>query len=162
MNCKMKSIIAAFTGAVVGGVLGTCIAGRIEGEVTTKAELMSEKHLALFQLMNKWVNIKQEGKNISNYLQTNNYNTIAIYGMSYVGETLINELKGSSIKIVCGIDQKAERIYSEIEVVSLDKNIPPVDAVIVTAITYFDEIEEKLSKKVSCPIISLEDILYDL
>ena len=53
MNCKMKSIIAAFTGAVVGGVLGTCIAGRIEGEVTTKAELMSEKHLALFQLMNK-------------------------------------------------------------------------------------------------------------
>jgi len=63
---------------------------------------------------------------------------------------------------VCGIDQKAERIYSEIEVVSLDKNIPPVDAVIVTAITYFDEIEEKLSKKISCPIISLEDVLYDL
>ena len=37
-----------------------------------------------------------------------------------------------------------------------------VDAVVVTAITFFDEIEERLSEKVDCPIISLEDILYEV
>jgi hypothetical protein len=37
-----------------------------------------------------------------------------------------------------------------------------VDAIVVTAITFFDEIEEKLSEKIDCPIISLDDILYEV
>ena len=34
-----------------------------------------------------------------------------------------------------------------------------VDAIIVTPIFYFEEIKRKLSAKVRCPIISLEDII---
>ncbi len=37
----------------------------------------------------------------------------------------------------------------------------PVDAIVVTAITFYDEIKEELSRKIDCPIISLEDILYE-
>ena len=29
-------------------------------------------------------------------------------------------------------------------------------------VVFFDEIEEKLSMKIDCPIISLEDILYEI
>ena len=44
----------------------------------------------------------------------------------------------------------------------MDDNLEDVDAIVVTAITFFDEIEEQLQSKVSCPIISLEDILYEV
>ena len=40
--------------------------------------------------------------------------------------------------------------------------LAPVDVIVVTAISYFDEIEEKLSERVDCPVVSLEDIVYEL
>ena len=44
----------------------------------------------------------------------------------------------------------------------MEDELEPVDAVVVTAITFFNEIEQKLSKKLDCEIISLEDILYEV
>ena len=123
---------------------------------------MSEKHLSLFLMMNQWVEIKQEGKNLRSYFEENGYYEIAIYGMSYAGETLINELQGSNVKIKYGIDQNAENIYADINLVSPDDELENVDAIIITPIKFFDEIEKKLSKKVNCPILSLEDILYEV
>ena len=82
--------------------------------------------------------------------------------MSYAGETLIEELKGTDIHIAYGIDKGAESIYAEIDLVSPNDKLQDVDAIIVTAITFFEEIEEQLSEKVKCPIISLEDILYEI
>ena len=52
--------------------------------------------------------------------------------------------------------------YADVDIVSIDDDLEEVDAVVVTAITFFDEIEEKLSQKIDCPIISLEDILYEI
>ena len=82
--------------------------------------------------------------------------------MSYAGETLINELKDSSVTIAYGIDKNADSIYADVDIVSMDDNLETVDAVVVTAITFFDEIEEQLSAKMDCPILSLEDILYEI
>ena len=44
----------------------------------------------------------------------------------------------------------------------MDDDLENVDAIVVTAITFFDEIAEKLEEKVNCPVISLEDILYEV
>lgn len=82
--------------------------------------------------------------------------------MSYAGETLIDELKGSKIEIAYGIDQRASSIYADVDIVSAEDTLKDVDAVVVTAISFFDEIEEKISLKLDCPIISLEDVLYDI
>ena len=45
---------------------------------------------------------------------------------------------------------------------SVEDELEEVDAVIVTAVTFFDDILEKLSQKLDCPVISLEDILYEI
>ena len=37
-----------------------------------------------------------------------------------------------------------------------------VDAVVVTAVYFFDEVEEELEKIFDCPIISLEDIVQEV
>ena len=82
--------------------------------------------------------------------------------MSYAGETLIEELKSTEIKIKYGIDRNVETIYSDIDLVSPDDQFEKVDAVVVTAITFFEQIEEMLSEKVDCPVISLEDIISEM
>lgn len=121
---------------------------------------VSEKHLALFLMMNQWVAVKQQGKNLSEYFEKMQYKKIAIYGMSYAGETLLEELRGSSIDVKYGIDRNSDGIRSDLDIVTLDDKLEPVDAVVVTPIFSFDEIERELVKKISCPIVSLEDILY--
>ena len=158
MKKESISILSALTGAAIGAAT-MAKASNVE---ITKAKKMSDKHLTLFLMMNQWVLVKQEGKNVADYLQKNGYKTIAIYGMSYAGERLLDELKGSGVTVKYGIDQKADEIYSEVNVVSPDDILADVDAVIVTSISFMNEIEERLSSKLSCPILSLEDILYEL
>jgi FlaA1/EpsC-like NDP-sugar epimerase len=162
MNKGIKTAAIAIVSALTGAAAGATAIGKITGEKTNKAQGYADKHLALFQMMNQWVKVKQEGKNLSSYFEKNNYKKIAIYGMSYAGETLIDELRDTNVKVAYGIDQKADSIYSDIDIVTVDDDFEDVDAVVVTAITFFDEIEEKLLQKIKCPIISLEDILYEV
>lgn len=158
----MKRGIITILSALTGAAVGAGAVGKVEGKKLEQANAMSSKHLELFKMMNQWVKIKQEGKNLSLYFETNGYKRIAIYGMSYAGETLINELENSSVTVAYGIDRNAESLYANVDIVSVDDELETVDAVVVTAITFFDEIEERLSEKVDCPIISLEDILYEV
>lgn len=90
------------------------------------------------------------------------YENITVYRISYTGEVLLEELKNTDIHVTYGIDKIADSIYAEIDIVSPDKKLSKVDAIIVTAVTFFDEIEEMFSEKLDCPIISLEDILYEI
>lgn len=158
MKKPILSVLSALTGAAVGaGVVGKASKDRLE-----VVRSYRDKHLALFLMMNEWVRVKQEGKNLASYFEKNGFQRIAIYGMSYAGETLVNELKGTSVTVAYGIDKNASEMYSGMQIVSVEDDLEEVDAVVVTAITFFEEIEEKLSEKVDCPVISLEDILCEV
>ena len=131
-------------------------------EQEMKWKNLSDKHFFLFQLMNYWLELKQAGINIATYFEKHGYQRIAIYGISCVGLRLYDELKNSSIKIEYAIDKNAEKVLEEIEIVKPNEITKKVDAVIVTAITYFDEIKEQIKGEVDCPIISLEDIIFEI
>lgn len=156
-----KGVVSILSG-LVGAAIGAGAVGKTVGEKREKAQAMSNKHLALYLLMNQWVKVKQEGKCLATYLAEKDYKKIAIYGMSYVGETLLLELKDSEIEIAYAIDRNADKLYADVDIVSVDDDLEKVDAIVVTAITFFDEIEEVLSSKIDCPIISIEDILYEI
>ena len=158
----MKKLFLLISSILTGMLAGAGIVKKIDGKLIEEAKDMSDKHLSLFLMMNGWVKIKQNGKNLLDYFVRNNYNRIAIYGMSYVGETLLKELSGSEVEVVYGIDKNAEIIDQEFKVITMENPLEEVDVIVVTAITFYDEIEEKLSKKIDCPIISLEDILYEI
>lgn len=158
----MKKGVISIASALVGTVVGVGTVGKIQRDKLSKMEQASDKHLALFLMMNQWVKVKQEGKSLSSYFEKNGYKRIAIYGMSYAGETLIDELRDTGITVAYGIDKNAASLYSDVDVVLIDDISEDVDVVVVTAITFFDEIEEQLSDRVECPIVSLEDILYEV
>lgn len=158
----MKRTITVIFSALAGTVLGAVIIGRISGNKINRFAGLADKHLALFLMMNQWIKAKQNGKDLSKYLLQNEYKDIAVYGVSYAGEALVNELKDTEINVIYGIDQNADIDCDGIEVVSLENELKKVDAVVVTAITFYDEIKKKLSVRLECPILSLEDILYRL
>lgn len=146
----------------IGVAVGAILSGRKAAKKTKKAWEYADKHLALMQLLNQWLITKQVGKSIITYFRENDYKKVAIYGMSYIGERLFDELKDTEVSIAYAIDKNADRLYADIDIVTIEENLEEVDAVIVTPITFFDEIEEQLSEKLNCPIISIEDILYEI
>ncbi len=158
----MKKGVISVLSAVIGAAAGAGVVKKTVIGETEKLKVQSDKHLALYLMMNQWVKVKQAGKSPAAYLERNGYKKIAIYGMSYAGETLLDELKGTGIEVAYAIDRNAASIYSEVGVVSMEDNFEEVDAVVVTAIAFFDEIEEALETKMDCPILSLEDILYEV
>lgn len=158
----MNKPVVAFLSAMAGAIGSGIAVSKKETQKTKYAKKMSDKHQVLYLMMNQWVKVKQQGKNVSNYLLSNNYKRIAIYGMSYVGETLVEELRDTDVTIAYGIDKNSDDIYSTFEIVSVNDQLDPVDAVIVTPVFFFDEIEEALNEKLDCPIISIEDILFEL
>lgn len=158
----MKKGLAFILSTSAGAVLGAWAVEKMKHDKLDEMQELSGRHLALFLMMNQWVKVKQEGKNLSLYFEKNNYKKIAIYGMSYVGETLLDELKNTGVEVAYGIDRNAESIYADVDIVSMSDDLEQVDAVVVTAITFFDEIEAQLSARLNCPIISLEDMLHEV
>lgn len=156
----MKKGLVAIVSLLTGIVIGAGAVVRMENGKLKQMYDKSQKHFELFRMMSQWVKVKQEGKHLSSYLEENGYRKIAVYGISYAGEALINELKGTGIEIAYGIDRNADYISTDINIVPADAPLEEVDAIIVTAVTFFAEIQEKLCEKADCPIISLEDVLY--
>ena len=123
---------------------------------------VARKYIYLFQLMNSWMALKQKNFTISWYLQQKNYRRIAIYGMGHMGLRLLEELYGESIEVIYVIDRNIDNLFFDIKAVSPNEKLENVDAIIVTAVESFYEIQSILYQKVWCPIISLEDIIYDI
>lgn len=160
MKKGVLTVLTALTGAAVGaGTLGYQKARQHDQDFK-----VIKKNEAILKMFNQWLIIKQEGKSIATYLKENNFKKIAIYGMSYAGERLLDDLKGTDIEVAYAVDQNADRMFAEVDMITKEEitDQQEVDAVIVTAIYFFDDIEEELSEMVDCPIVSLEDIIYEL
>lgn len=158
----MKKGLLATLSTLTGAVVGAGLTMKTTSKQTEDAKKLAKKHLALYLMMNEWVHVRQDGKSIVDYFEKQEYKKIAIYGMNYVGETLLRELQGSEIEVMYAIDKNADAIYADVDVVKPDSELAEVDVIVVTPITFFDEIEEMLSEKINCPIVSLEDILYEV
>lgn len=158
----MKKTVIGILSALFGAAAGAkTVEMRMKQKIAEKKS-MSDKHFQLFIMMNQWVRVKQKGKNLSDYLERKGIHRIAIYGMHYAGETLVEELRHSNIEIAYGIDRRTNALFADFPIISVEDPLDDVDAIIVTPITFFDEIEQELSQKIDCRIISLEDILYEI
>ena len=109
--------------------------------------------------MNQWFRMKQRGYDLEKVLKKKKYNSIAIYGTSYIGERLFDELRDSDIIVKYGIDKVKKGKWCGITVFTPEENLPSVDAILVTAIYSYNEIVNDLGGKVRARIISLEDLL---
>lgn len=157
---KRHKLLLAAAGAAVGTVTGgIVVGGRFKRRAEASAEQMEKLH-TLYMVFDQWLALRQEGKSLKQYFIDNNYRTVAIYGMRELGERLYSELNGSDVIVKYAIDKNADAVYTDtVDVVTPGSGLEPVDVIVVTAIHYFDAIKEELCKEVSCPVVSLADII---
>lgn len=142
------------------GVWQLCRMNGLEKELEDQKK-MKEKNREQYLLLLQWLKLRQSGRSICNYLAEKEYKTAAIYGMGHNGERVLQELKASEIEVLYGIDKKADRIVSEIDVLAADTDFPKTDVIIVSEPVYMEEIMKVLKTKVNCPIVSLEEAIYE-
>lgn len=148
-------------GTIVGAVIGAGAMCVYKNKKLRESGKNSNKYLALFRQMNQYLVTKQMNKNIADYFEQRGIKTIAIYGMSHIGQRIIDDLENSEVKVMYGIDQRAERLTYNLHIYKPDEEFPEVDAIVVTAYDY-DEIAEMLSEKTECEILSFGDVIFNL
>lgn len=110
-------------------------------------------------ILKDWLIIKQNHNDLEDWLIRNKINSVAIYGYGILGKVLITELYDGKVNVECIVDKNYKNICSKIPAVGIDQ-IPNVDAIIVSVVNYYDELETELLSKCKCAIISLEDLVY--
>lgn len=161
MNKKIILTICLVCSFAVGFSFGMIMTANILSLLVEDYRKSSDKFRKLFRLMSQWLQMKQENKHLVSYFEKNDYNNIAIYGMGVIGDIVIKELVNSNVNVVYTIDQRADK-NSEGFLVSPDSKLKEADVIVITPITSYGEIKLKLKEKVNCPIISIEDILYEV
>lgn len=159
--CKMKIRLSTVVVGVLGLISGIAI-GYSRVRVSSSEREMKNKMYKYYVTLNNWLEKKQNNINLSSYFQNMGYKSVAIYGMKEVGERLYNELKDTEIEVKYVIDQNADSIYADVDIYSPDDKLPEVDIIVVTATYYYNSILSNMKGKVSCPIISLDDVINSI
>lgn len=134
---------------------------RLEEQLSEYIHL-SNKHLCLYKTAIRWLEIKEEGLRIDEYLHSRGYRTVAIYGMSYMGKSLAKELSGGSVRVIYGIDKRAESLDCEIKVFLPSDKLEKVDVILNTTTVANADILASLTVGDSAEILCLEDLFGEI
>ena len=161
----MKNVTCSLIGALVGAVAGAagmeCTVGRERKKNRKKIEDQADKMQEFYTVLLQWIRVHQSGRKLTSYFEKNGYKTVAIYGMKELGESLLAELDGSNVTVKYAVDRDAADIYSEIDVLKPMEKLEPVDVMVVTAIHAYNAIENDMKQKLDCPIVSIEDLVWE-
>lgn len=144
-----------------GGIAAGAAMSKLVKKNSSDDEKKVLKFKTQFYMVNRWVSILQDNRNLSGYFEENGYGKVAIYGLGTLGENLANDLKD---KVVFAIDEKAAgRDQSRFPVYSMDDVInEEPDVVVVTPVFAFQDIQPGCEAKFGCPVISLEDVIDEM
>lgn len=148
--------------------LGSMVASHVMTARSKKTEISGLKNRIEvlsdhFQLLNHWLEIRNEGKTVASYFEEMGYRHIAIYGMADLANRLSEELFETAVSVDYGIDRDVSCSFARIgSVYAPGDDLPETDAVVVTPYASFESIKSMLEKKVTCPIVSLEEVVWSV
>lgn len=119
------------------------------------------RYESYWKTLDKWLTFKENGKKVEDFLLKRGFRTVAIYGLSMLGNHLISELENSNIEIGYGIDNRKGSIRKKFPIYCIEDDLPEVDAVIVSVTHQFIPIYYNLKRKLECSIISLNELLEE-
>lgn len=104
----------------------------------------ADKFEQYMKLLDRWMEMREKGIKLADYLCERNMKKVAIYGFGNFGRHLLWELKQSEIEVEYIIDQQGEKVCSELPIYLPTDKLPICDAIIVTPFWVFDSIKEIL------------------
>ncbi len=128
--------------------------------VVIELEKRLQKSNLFYLILTRWVELKIRGYNIADVLEEKGYYKIAVYGYAELGKLLCLELLNTNVKVEYVLDKKVKQIRDvNLPVYMPENGLPKVDAVIVTAVYYFDDIRDDLLEKGFENIISIRTLI---
>lgn len=132
--------------------------------VADERNILLPKMREFYHVLTMWLDLRLRGITIVDWLKQKGYDKVAIFGMKELGALLAKELTSAHVEY--GIDAvvKENKDLPDLQIVTL-QNISDtvrIDAVIVTAIHYYDDIFADVWLKTRVPVISLSMIIEDL
>lgn len=149
-------IIGLFVGAVLGWIAEHVRCKRI---ILEKIKY-GDKYWDMFQLLTEWINLYERDIKPDVYLEWAGYKTIAVYGNGKMGQCLLKNLRNTDINVSYVIDRRANKMISEVPVLSINDKLPDVDVVIVTVLSDYYAIKNELKSKCTCDIVSINDVIF--
>ncbi len=141
--------------------------GIIYGKKTQIKKLLQmnekyDKFRGYYYMLSHWLALEQDGKSLSEFFEKKGFHTIAIYGMGDMGERLAKELQSSNIKVQYAIERNKRKNKFDFNIINIEDADNTVDAIVVSATFAYSKIRKDLEKYLTCPIISLEDVVFDI
>ncbi len=143
-------------------VIKLIIHQRKENDNIKKLQYRIRKFREFYWVLVRWMEIHLEGIKLNDYFVRNNYQKVAIFGMKEFGQLLYKELIATGVNVPYVIDNNPSKFYTDAIVKSSKNLIDDVDVIVVTAVYGYKEIEADLSKRVNCPIVSLETVIREV
>lgn len=128
-------------------------------ELLERHDIDHDKSRMLAEMIRRWFSIKLEKKSLDTVLSQRSIYSIAIYGMGFLGKSLYQELEDSAVGIAYVMDRELQEDEGILKVISLDEELPQVDAVIVTVLGSTDELCERIKRKSGYQVITLKKLL---
>ncbi len=123
---------------------------------------MLDRYHKMFYLMDKWMELKQQGIELSNYLEKKKISQIAVYGMNLLARRIIADMDASMVRVKYVIDRNSDFLEEEIKTCSPDQALEDVDLVIVALVQGEGEIRKILGEKCRFPVWSFSELLAEM
>lgn len=157
---KKGRFIAGLIAGTIAGAGGTLLYSKTNG-LNKGNSNDCDRLNGYYETLAQWLTNIQNGIGVEDYLKEKGVQTVAIYGMGELGILLYNELKKSTdIQVLYGIDRSGVCAIDDINVYYPEDDLPNVDLVIVTPISYMDEIVSELKQTLDCRFASIRDVMY--
>ena len=118
-----------------------------------------EKIALYYEILDYWMELEEKGVRLQEYFLKNKWYHIAIYGKGKIGMHLYHRLKNTKVNVEYFIDKKEGCFEGDIQIISPEELIPPVDVVVVTPVMEYEQISSNLKNRGIGNIISITDIL---
>ncbi len=124
----------------------------------------SDRNKKKFDLMCQWMRLKNKGVSLMEFFKNRGIQSIAIYGMGEIGQLMYDELaKENETFVRYAIDQSGMRYVESLPTYCLNKDLPKVDAIVITPVLITDQLEEQIYEALGeCVTFVFEELLYEL
>lgn len=124
----------------------------------------SKRNKKKFDLMCQWMKLKIQGISLMEFFQDRGIQSIAIYGMGEIGQLIYDELAMNDEAFIrYAIDRSGMRYVESLPIYCLDRDLPRVDAIVITPVLITDQLEEQIYETLGeCVTFVFEELLYEL
>ena len=111
-------------------------------------------------IFHRWMELRENGISICDYLRKYNLNTVAIYGLGMFGKHLYWELTNKGMDVSYIIDRQGSSLDPNLTIYLPEDDFPECDVIIVTPFWIYDQIKKVLGDGKN--IIPLDEIICNI